>query len=88
MFDDMPLDEDELNRVDDEAFCTRLRVCRPLEPDEGQLREEAEEQWFQDRIAEHEQEEMYDAMAEEDREEERKRERLAAVGSDGGTWSI
>ena len=87
MFDDF--DEDEcMSQSDIEAYCTRRLVCRPPEPDEQQLRDEAEEQWFQDRIAEHEEEEMYDAMAEEDREEERKRERLASPGSDGGTWSI
>ena len=87
MFDDF--DEDEcMSQADIEAYCTRRLVCRPPEPDAQQLREEAEEQWVQDRIAEHEEEEMYDAMAEEDLEEERKRERLAALGSDGGTWSI
>ena len=80
--------EDEMPDYDEREYS---RIARQPEPDFQQLREDAEEQWLLDRIAENEQAEMYEGMAEEHAKEmaaEEERERINSLLLDSGTWSI
>ena len=64
--DDCPMDEDEFRHVENDEYYSRRTARYSPHPDDRDTGvDEEEEEWLLNAIAEHEQSEMYEGMAEQ-----------------------